>query len=103
MAKSLHYFITTLTGTGATSKSRCVGYTGEHATADAALRLNAGDLHEEGYYPLAVIEAIPEGIYQHAHTDGEDIWWYAWNEQERGFRPCERPKEYAHTCGIGIG
>lgn len=62
------YFITTISE----KDTRCVGYFTDKETAIEVLENNIGDLYEAGCYPYAVIENIPEGIYQY---DFEPTWF----------------------------
>lgn len=91
------YFITTVNP----DDYRCVGYV---SSLDEAIRIvenNIGDLYEEGYYPYAVIENIPEGIYKY---DQNPIWFKFDDRKYKYKRVDERPSYIDnHFVGFGIG
>ena len=79
------YFITTIDATG--KDTRCVGYYADLDKAIKAVEYNTFDIYEEGLYPYAVIENIPEGIY---HYDQNPIW-FKFNTTTRNYEKSERP------------
>ena len=91
------YFITTMNK----DDVRCVGYYSELIDAFEAVVNNYCDLYEAGYYPYAVIENIPEGIY---HYDTEPIWFEFDEKTEKYKRINHRPSYIGkHLAGFAIG
>ena len=78
-------------------ESRCVGYFNSYEEAEEIVTGNYGDLYEEGYYQYAVIENIPEGLYQY---DFEPVF-FKWDNGE--FKKCDRPEGLENICGLSIG
>ena len=62
--------------------TRTVGYFSTVERAIECLEKNWGDLNEAGYYPWAVIEAVPEGLYPVLDQE-ESIFW-EWQGGENG-------------------
>lgn len=110
------YFVTTL-GPG---RARTVGYFRSFDDARKCVEENWGDIYEAGYYPYAVIEAMPEGLYPAPLLmDRDHQTWYRWrNEQiishlvsdfnhdileEAGYKPCDRPSRYDNVISMSIG
>ncbi len=93
------YFITTIDPKD--NDIRCVGYFSDKDMAIEVVRNNIGDIYEAGCYPYAVIEHIPEGIYQY---DMEPLW-FTYIEKTQKYQPCATPlfirKE--HMVGFAIG
>ena len=93
------YFITTLERDF--EGTRCVGYFSKLEDAVEAVINNYYDLNEAGYYPYAVIENIPEGIY---HYDENPIWFKYDKNTNKYIQIDQRPvgiEEY--MIGFGIG
>lgn len=66
--------------------------------AHVALQENMGDMHEAGYYPMAVVEAVGlDGLYMVSSTQV----WYRWDEEFGGYRPCPKPAGFEHTFAFG--
>ena len=78
---------------------RCVGFFHELENAHEWLRLNEGDINEDGYYPFAVIEEVKPGFY----TFPREERWYQWNKDTKRYVPCEKPERFKSTFGWGMG
>jgi hypothetical protein len=93
------YFITTIDPKD--NDVRCVGYFSDKNIAIEVVENNIGDIYEAGCYQYAVIEHIPEGIYQY---DTEPLW-FTYVEKAQKYQPCATPlfirKE--HMVGFAIG
>ncbi len=93
------YFITTVDPKD--NDVRCVGYFSDKDMAIEVVENNIGDIYEAGCYQYAVIEHIPEGIYQY---DTEPLW-FTYIEKTQKYQPCATPlfirKE--HMVGFAIG
>lgn len=100
------FFITTFTaikdwGYGRPHRqSRCVGYRTDRDLAIDAVKMNAGDIHEAGYYPLCLVEELGEGIYPQALSYA----WFEWIEGVDAYRQIDGPPEdLERQCGFSIG
>jgi hypothetical protein len=95
------YFITTLTDCSDNNySSRCVGYVKDKEVAIDLVENNIYDIFETIYH-YAVIERIPEGIYQYALDD--DAIWFKFNIETEKYEQISKPKELEHICGFSIG
>lgn len=81
------------------SGSRCVGWFHECDIAIMCLVKDYADLWELGFYPYAVIETVPEGLYPH---DMNPLW-FAWHDETKGYEPIDRPESQRNIYGYGIG
>lgn len=97
------YFITTIEKIDMKTKlqegSRCVGYFSELNDAVECLKDNCCDLNEAGLYPWAVIENIPEGLYQY---DLNPLW-FKWDDVNEKYIKVDTPEELKNICGWGVG
>lgn len=93
------YFITTIDPKD--EDYRCVGYFSDKDMAIEVVTNNIGDLYEAGCYQYAVIENIPEGIYQY---DTEPMW-FSYIEKTEKYQPCATPLfiRKQHLAGFAIG
>jgi hypothetical protein len=99
-------FITTLTEfkpmqNGQEQRARrCVGYLLNKEDAIAAVKANAGDINEAGYYPLCVVETLGEGIY----PETVSIVWFEWDQEKEGYQEISGPpKDLERAFGFSIG
>jgi hypothetical protein len=70
------------------SHIRCVGYYNKFEYAEECIKINNGNIYENGYYPYAVIEEVEPGIY----PLGKNKWFYEWGDQfdhENGYKKCK--------------
>jgi hypothetical protein len=95
------YTITTLKidGPRVAQRSRCVGYFADMMKAMDVLNRNLGDIYENGWYPHAVIEAVPEGLYPII----ESRWWYEWCEEKQGYIACADPQDMQGVVNFSMG
>jgi|GEM_PF-6134826 len=68
---------------------RTIGWTVDVNDAIRFVRENVGGMSENGYYDLAVVEELGEGIYNHALQQ----FWFMWNEK-KGYLPIIKPDRY---------
>jgi hypothetical protein len=116
------YFVTTLRAGG--QESRTVGYFWKFDDARRAVEENWGDIHEDGYYRYALIEAMSEGLYP-TDTIGqpERETWYNWVAAhtvpvhdptkghyglsdrfiEAGYQRCEKPDKFKRVSCWAVG
>ena len=94
------YFITTIETKGKDVKdTRCVGYFKTFEKAEKAVKENACDIWET-CYDYAVIENIPEGLYQYDFHPT----WYKWDDLNEEYKRIEgRPEEYKNQVGFNLG
>jgi hypothetical protein len=79
---------------------RCVGYLLKKEQAVQAVEENAGDIHEDGTYPLCVVETLAEGIYPRTIS----AVWFAWDEAKGGYQQIpERPEDLKGVVNFSIG
>lgn len=92
------YFVTTVSEKHG---NRCVGYFTDKETAVEVVENNIGDIYEAGYYPYAVIENIPEGLYQY---DTEPLW-FTYIEKTDKYQVSTAPLfvRKGHFAGFAIG
>lgn len=91
------YFLTTLDSKD--DDTRCVGYFKTFEEAEEIVLSNTYDIWET-CYDYAVIENIPEGLYQY---DFHPIW-YKYNKLTGGYIKCDRPNFVGATSvGYSIG
>lgn len=77
---------------------RCVGYVSDLDLAKEIIENNKYDLNET-IYNYALIENIPEGIYQY---DMNPLW-FKFNELDEKYELCEIPKCCKNNVGFSIG
>lgn len=88
------YFLGTVRLNGET---RCVGYFETKEQAEYILYNNVADIYEKGYYPLAIIEHIPAGLYQYDDKPS----WYQWVNDK--YEMCSTPRFAKDVIGFCIG
>ena len=91
------YTITTIRGP-LSRNTRCVGFYHELETAIEAVKDNAMDINEAGYYHYAVVEKVNIGIYNFEMEEH----WFRWHP-EKGYQPCEKPENFKRIVAFGIG
>lgn len=113
-SRDLNYFVTTFhldkNENHHNGNHRCVGYFRDLATAEQCVQENWGDIFEY-YYMYALIEAVPEGLYQHAKPDrngqpSKDRWWFrAYKGVDGGWRyaRCSQPDWAKSIVGYCFG
>lgn len=95
------YFITTIeTKKSEVSDTRCVGYFNTFEKAENAVLYNSCDIWET-CYDYAVIENIPEGLYQYDFHPT----WYKYHKPTNGYMKCEQPDfvKAVNNVGYAIG
>ena len=91
------YFITTIDSKK--EDTRCVGYYSTFDKAESVVLHNAFDINET-CYDYAVIENIPEGIYQYDFHPT----WYKYQKLTDSYIKCEQPSfVQATSVGYSIG
>ena len=91
------YFITTIDSTN--DDTRCVGYFKDFEEAEIRVLENAMDICET-CYDYAVIENVPEGLYQY----DQNAKWYKFDYDKNVYRKIEgRPAKYERIVGLAIG
>ena len=91
------YFITTIDSKD--GDQRCVGYYSSFEKAEEVVLDNIFDICET-CYDYAVIENIPEGLYQY----DQNAIWYKWNDVDEKYEKIEkRPEQYKKFVGFAIG
>ncbi|MCI8397739.1 MAG: hypothetical protein HFJ52_09125 [Clostridia bacterium] len=88
------YFVTTLCNVD--EDKRCVGYFKTFEEAENIVLNNIGDINET-IYDYAIIENIPEGLYQY----DQNASWYQWNNGK--YEKINKPDVYNHLVGWAIG
>ena len=83
--------------------SRCVGVFRKMEEAKDVAINNYGDIYEQGYYPLLVIEKTQTGLYPMVRENEQ--YWYTWmgDFETGGYQPCGQPDRFRNTVGWGIG
>lgn len=98
-------FITTLTKPRETKPGmhrdcRCVGFLSDKMEAIALVENNAGDIHEDGLYPLCVVETLSEGIYPIPLATA----WFEWDPRKKGYARIEQaPEDLQGICNFSLG
>lgn len=93
------YFITTIQiKNNQIQSTRCVGYVSDLDLAKEIIENNEYDLNET-IYNYALIENIPEGIYQYDMSP----LWFKFNELDEKYKPCEIPECCKNNVGFGMG
>lgn len=93
------YFVTTLDVNDHTT--RCVGYFSTFEKAEDLVTHNYCDINET-CYKYAIIENIPEGIYQYDYNPT----WYKYNALKDEYERCEKPVrelKFDNAVGYAIG
>lgn len=88
------FFVTTICN--ADEDTRCVGYFKTFEEAENIILNNVGDINET-IYDYAVIENIPEGLYQY----DQNASWYKWNNGR--YEKTNKLDVYNHLVGWAIG
>lgn len=86
--------------------SRIVGFMHDKKKAIEIIEDNVGDLYEEGYYPYALVEEVPEGIYGIARNlPFEDrVTWFKWDKTEKAYKQIEKcPDDLDGVVNLSIG
>jgi hypothetical protein len=82
--KKYFYFITTirtkLDKNSVVFDSRTVGFFAKKEDASYCLEHDVGSLNEAGYYPWAVVEKIPEGLYPMPSQEDNEFWEWVGRE-----------------------
>lgn len=97
------YFVTCMKptiqdGEYITSRKRCWGWYHKYEDAVIAVLENHVDINEHGYYPIAIIERMPQGVVPIPKCDGSEETWFKWNG---GYKQIEKPKwsdRIIHWC-----
>ena len=79
--------------------SRNVGWYNDLQEADKVLLNNYGDVYEDGYYPYAIIEQVPQGLYPICET----ALFYRWDKDKKRYIQIEKPEELKHIINYSIG
>ena len=81
-------------------RRRAVGYTLDKDTAFSVLEGNQLDVHEEGWYPLACVELVQQGI----HQVPEKRWFFRWDQEREGYVLMEgEPPGAENLVCFGLG
>jgi hypothetical protein len=95
------YLVTTIWNKNGDHHSRSVGYYFNKEDAVHAVKENACDIYECGFYNYAVIEEIREGIYQY---DINPLWFSVEptaKPTEYDVKQIEKPEFAEYTVGFG--
>lgn len=92
------YVVTTIRSDPETNRIRTIAWTAELGDALRIVQDNMGDIAESGYYDLAVIEEIFEGVYPIASRQ----WWWKWISKSERWIPIKRPVMYEGFGRIGM-
>lgn len=57
---------------------------------------NTLDLSDAGYYEVAAVIPVDEGLYGIAKREEEK--WYKWNVISKKYEKCDRPEEFEHLA-----
>jgi hypothetical protein len=90
-------------------RKRCWGWYKDLERAERCVKENWGDIYENGYYNLALIEPITEGMI--GVCPGDERWFKVVALPEDTFKPLEEykiveiqaPKIFANICGWSLG
>jgi len=93
------YTLTTIRNKAWDTDTRCVGWFPNYEDAESTIIRSGELLNEAGYYEYAVIECIKAGIYQYDDNPA----WFAYNYNLETYGKIERPEDFEHVCGFGIG
>ena len=98
------YFITCLENLehdilGWMDPPRCFGYFQSYERAREALETNECDVWEMGVFEYAVIEKIESGIHPHA----EEMAWFKFDTEKRGFYEIPKPEETKKAYNYALG
>lgn len=89
------YFLTTI----GKEDTRCIGYYISLEDARGTVKDCCESLCEAGYYQYAIIEVFGPGWYPNAKIEE----WYEFTDHGKKVKKIKKPKQYANTCGFGIG
>lgn len=78
--------------------SRVWGWFDSSDKARKAVEENWSDIAEDGSYPYAVIEEVPEGVCMAMCI--KEIAWYHWEEGK--YLLSEKPTDYSGVIAFGI-
>ena len=91
---------------GGLQRSRTWGFFFNFEDAERSVLENWGDIYELGYYNLAVIEEMPEGICP-CEDEATTRWYkveYDGNKEGKHIvTPIDRPEKYKQVCNFSIG
>ena len=98
------YFITCLENLehdilGWMDPPRCFGYFLTYDSAYEAIETNKCDVWKMGIYNYAVIERIEPGIHSHA----EEMAWFKFDAEKRGFYEIPKPEETKGEYNYALG
>lgn len=82
-------------------RERTWGWAPTFREARRILRENPHYILEDMDYTTVVIERYHEGLICRVPQE----WWFQWkgSEEKGKFVPCDKPKEFEHVCGWGMG
>jgi hypothetical protein len=82
-------------------RKRTWGWYEKFADAEEVVLLNQTDIFENGYYDMAVIEEMPEGVL----AVEENSWWYraTYTKDSLTVEKTERPEKFQQTVCLTIG
>lgn len=80
-------------------RERVVGFFHLFENAENAVIKNWGDIYENGYYNIVVIEKAEEGLY----NSYEESHWYKYNKEYEKYVKIDKPNCFKNTVGFGIG
>ena len=86
--------------------SRTVGYMHDKQKAIQLVLNNTCDLNEGGYYPYALVEEVPEGIYGiDSELSFEDrVTWFAWCDDSNSYKIIDKcPDDLDNKIGFSLG
>lgn len=86
--------------------SRTVGYMYDKQEAIRLVESNACDLNEAGYYPYALVEEVPEGLYAMSRDlpFKDRVTWFKWNEKTESYEITDKcPKGYERLVNLSLG
>jgi hypothetical protein len=77
----------TRTGIKEFRDSSNIGYMHDKKQAIQLVLDNACDMHEDGFFPYALVSEAPEGIYgiRHVLPMKDRLTWFSWDNESNGY------------------
>jgi len=86
--------------------SRTVGFMYNKEEAIQLIKDNVCDLNEANFYPYALVEEVPEGIYAMSKDLAfkDRVTWFKWNDEKSMYEVIpECPEDLKRTVNFSMG
>jgi hypothetical protein len=86
----MYFIVVFYVAGGEVKRDRCWGYFKEHRHAVRAVMEDEGHIYEHGYYNLALIEKVSEGVLP--KSEGQEWFKVSYRAGKHTVEPIEKPE-----------